>query len=175
MPLICTRASSTQRRWHRLKLSSLNESDRDSLNLKSSWQFPCSAVTVEGPTLTLTVFHKPINLVLPLSIFDIIPHLSHYGDNVWSAAVWGGSDRTTEGERDENDRVSVPASGPFQAGPAKSNELIACRGPVSAAALWSACPAECFLPLVKHNPTVLHGNARNTNTSMKSKLRGFNQ
>lgn len=27
-------------------------------------------------TLTLTVFHKPINLILPLSIFDIIPHLS---------------------------------------------------------------------------------------------------
>lgn len=33
-------------------------------------------MTVVGPTLTLTVFHKLINLFLPLSIFDIIPHLS---------------------------------------------------------------------------------------------------
>lgn len=54
----------------------INIYDRDTLNLKSPWQLPCSAVTVVGPVLTLTVFHEHISLVLPFSIFDIIPHLS---------------------------------------------------------------------------------------------------
>ena len=37
--------------------------------------------------------------------------------------------------RNENDHVRSNASGHCQAGPAKSNELIACRDPVGAAVL----------------------------------------
>lgn len=40
----------------------------------------------------------------------------------------------------------------FKVAPVMSDELGACRGPVGAAVLWSACSAECFLPLVQHPP-----------------------
>lgn len=46
--------------------------DRDTFKLNSTWKIPCSAVTEVGSTLTLTVFHKSINLVVPPFIFNII-------------------------------------------------------------------------------------------------------
>lgn len=100
-------------------------------------------MTVVGPTLTLTVFHKPINLVLPLSIFDIIPHLSPTVTMCEALLSEEGTQEEVKelqrekrrDKRDENVSVESKASGLLQAGPAKSNELIACRGPVGAAVL----------------------------------------
>lgn len=86
----------------------INIYDRDTLNLKSPWQLPCSAVTVVGPILTLTVFHEHISLVLPFSIFDIIPHLSPLQwQRLKHCCLWRESRSKWKNYREKKERKTV--------------------------------------------------------------------
>lgn len=137
--------------------------------------------------------HQPRSSSFP--IWHNPPFIRH-NDNVWSTAVWGekagGNERTAETVRErekETERQGrdkerwklwcfsqVPCFWAFLSRSSQVKWVNNMPGPSQYSSAVKCVPSRVLSSISETQPYwVLHGNPLNTNTSVKSKLRGFNQ